>query len=177
LLLRDWQPEDRPAFAAMNADPGVMEFLSAPLRPEDSDALAERFEAESSRRGFCPWAVEERESGDFIGFIGLHEVPEYLSFAPAVEVGWRLARRFWGRGFATEGASASVALAFGDLGIGELVSMTALLNVRSQRVMERLSMRRDPADDFEHPRVPEESELRRHVLYRLSAVDGLARRR
>jgi ribosomal-protein-alanine N-acetyltransferase len=157
----------------MNADPAVMEFLSATLRPDQSDALALRFEDELERRGFCPWAVEDRESGDFIGFIGLHEVPEYLPFAPAVEVGWRLARRYWGRGFATEGARAAITFAFGDLCLGEIVSMTARLNVRSQRVMERLSMRRDPGEDFEHPHVDEGSDLRRHVLYRLTAVDWL----
>src|SRR6202035_4106255 len=115
LVLRTWRRADRPLFAAMNADPAVMEYFPSALSPDESDALVERFEAEFAKRGFCPWAVDEGESGGFIGFVGLHEVPDYLSFAPGVEVGWRLARGFWGPGFATEAASAAIGFGFETL--------------------------------------------------------------
>jgi len=175
LVLRSWRAQDRAPFAALNSDPAVMEFFPAPLSTAESDALAGRFEAELAERGFCPWAVEERESRAFIGFVGLHDVPPYLAFSPAIEVGWRLARSFWGRGYATEAALASLRFGFETLGIDEIVSMTSVVNLRSRRVMERLGMSRDPADDFEHLGVPEHHELRPHVLYRLSADDWLAR--
>lgn len=151
----------------MNSDPEVMEFFPSTLSSEESDAMIDRFEDEYSRQSFCPWAVEEQETAKFIGFVGLHEIPEYLSFAPAVEVGWRLAREFWGRGYATEAAAASLTFAYGQLLVDEVVSMTSCLNQRSRRVMERLGMHRDPADDFEHPKVPKGHPLRPHVLYRL----------
>jgi ribosomal-protein-alanine N-acetyltransferase len=168
LTLREWRDDDRAEFARMNADPQVMEFFLAPLRQEESDAAVDRFVDEFRRRGFCPWAVEERESNSFVGCVGLHEVPESLSFAPAVEVGWRLARSFWGRGYATEGATSSVNFAFGVLGLDEVVSMTTLVNRRSSSVMERLGMQRDPAEDFEHPNIPLGHDLRPHMLYRLT---------
>jgi RimJ/RimL family protein N-acetyltransferase len=155
----------------MNADPVVMEFFPSLLSREESDAMLDRFEDEYSRRGFCPWAVEEREGATFIGFVGLHEIPDYLSFAPALEVGWRLARGFWGRGFATEAAASSLTFAFQELLADEVVSMTSAVNERSRRVMERLGMHRDALDDFEHPRVPEGHSLRPHVLYRLTSSD------
>ncbi|HEY7947053.1 MAG TPA: GNAT family N-acetyltransferase [Acidimicrobiales bacterium] len=175
LLLRRWREEDKVPFAAMNSDPAVMEFFPAPLARAESDALVDRFDAELAERGFCPWAVELRESGTFIGFIGLHAVPEYLSFAPAVEVGWRLARPFWGRGFATEGAGGAVRFGFDVLELDEIVSFTSVVNLRSRRVMERLGMARSPDEDFEHPHVPEAHPLRPHVLYRLSGDQWRAR--
>ncbi len=155
----------------MNADPEVMAFFPAILTREESDALVDRFEEEYSRRGFCPWAVEERESSRFIGFVGLHEVPDYLTFAPALEVGWRLAREFWGQGLATEAAATSLTFAFRELGADEVVSMTSEVNQRSRRVMERLGMHREPGDDFEHPRVAVGHRLRPHVLYRLASSE------
>jgi len=171
LLLRRWREEDKAPFAAMNADPAVMEFFPAALSRAESDDLADRFDAELDERGFCPWAVEVRESGTFIGFIGLHAVPDTLSFAPAVEVGWRMARPFWGRGFATQGAGAALRYGFEELALDEIVSMTSVVNLRSRRVMERLGMSRSPDDDFDHPRVPEGHVLRPHVLHRLSRSD------
>lgn len=169
LVLRSWTPADRPVFAAMNADPTVMEFFPATLSREDSDALIDRFEAEFAERAYCPWAVEERSGGAFIGFVGLHQVPDYLPFAPAVEVGWRLARPFWGRGYATEAASAAIGFGFAVVGAREIVSFTSAVNVRSRKVMERLSMTRDPSEDFEHPTVAHGHPLRPHVLYRVGA--------
>jgi RimJ/RimL family protein N-acetyltransferase len=168
LTLRRWRDVDCTDFAQMNADPQVTEFFPAPFSRKESDATVERFQSEFERRGFCPWAAVERKSNSFIGFVGLHEVPEYLSFAPAVEVGWRLARRFWGRGYATEGALSSLAFAFVDLGLDEVVSMTSVLNQRSRAVMERLGMEGNAVDDFEHPHIAEGHHLRAHVLYRIT---------
>jgi RimJ/RimL family protein N-acetyltransferase len=168
LTLRRWRDDDCADFARMNADPQVMEFFPAPMSRKESDALVGRLRSEFGRRGFCPWAAVERKSNSFIGFVGLHEVPEYLSFAPAVEVGWRLARRFWGCGYATEGALSSLAFAFDDLGLDEVVSMTSVLNQRSRAVMERLGMERNAVDDFEHPHISPGHHLRAHVLYRIT---------
>ena len=171
LTLRPWREGDKVPFAAMNADQVVMEFFPSVLTRADSDGLVDRFEQERVARGFCPWAVELRESGTFIGFIGLHGAPDSVPFAPAIEVGWRLARPFWGRGFATEGAQGALRFGFYALGLDEIVSFTSVVNLRSRRVMERLGMARRPEDDFEHPFVTEGHVLRPHVLYRLSAAD------
>lgn len=119
-------------------------------------------------RGWGLWAVEVKDGPQFIGFVGLNEVDFEAHFTPAVEVGWRLARQHWGNGYATEAARAAVDFAFQELALQEIVSMTTVANERSRRVMGRLGMVRDPADDFDHPRVPA-GPLRRHVLYRLSA--------
>ncbi len=151
----------------MNADPRVMEFFPALLSPAESDALVDRAQAHFDRHGFGPFAVELLENQFFIGFIGL-SIPNFdAPFMPAVEIGWRLAFDCWGRGLATEGARAVIRYAFEDLGLGSLVSFTVPENLRSRRVMEKLGMTHDPADDFDHPRLPEGHPMRRHVLYRL----------
>lgn len=153
----------------MNADPEVMEHFPAPLSRAESDALVdtvlERFDANG---GYGLWAVEVPGVADFVGFIGLNPVPFDAHFTPALEIGWRLARDAWGSGYASEGARAAAAYAFDELGRHEIVSFTSTTNVRSQRVMDRLGMTHDPADDFDHPAIPEGDRLRRHVLYRLS---------
>lgn len=174
LLLRSWQPADRAPFAAMNSDIAVMEYFPALLTVDESDALILRFQAEFAARGFCPWAIEERVTGTFIGFVGLRDVPDNLSFAPGVEVGWRLARPFWGRGYATEAASAALTFGFETVGLTEIVSYTSAINLRSRRVMERLGMSRNPADDFEHPNVATANLLRPHVLYRFRGAERRA---
>ena len=167
LILREWRDTDRKPFARMNADPRVMEYLSAPLSPEQSDALMDRGKAVFEKHGYGPWAAELKASGTLIGFIGLM-VPSFEAhFTPCVEIGWRLAFEFWGKGLATEGARGVLKSAFGEFGLDNVVSFTAAGNVRSRRVMEKLGMSHDPADDFDHPRVPEGDPLRRHVLYRL----------
>lgn len=173
LLLREWRESDRDAWAAMNADPEVMEYFPSTLDREAADAAFDRLGGRLAEQGWGLWAVEH--DGAFLGFTGLNPVGFDASFAPALEVGWRLARAAWGRGFATEAARAGVAYAFDVLGVDELVSLTAVGNVRSRAVMERLGMTRDPADDFDHPSVPEGSPLRRHVLYRLPRPAGEAR--
>ena len=170
LSLRRWRAPDRGPFAAMNADPEVMRWFPATLTRSQSDELADRIAADMARQGWGLWALEERSTGDFIGFTGLVRVTDDLPFAPAVEVGWRLARDAWGRGLATEAARAATAFAFGELALGEVVSYAVAGNARSRAVMMRLGMRRDLEGDFDHPRV-REARLRRHVLYRLSAAD------
>jgi ribosomal-protein-alanine N-acetyltransferase len=171
LALRDWHEADRAPFAVMNADPAVMEFFPSPMSSGESDALVARFQAELDERGHCPWAVEELSTSAFIGFVGLHAVPGYMPFAPAIEVGWRLAAPYWGRGYATEAAAAAVQFGFGPLDMDKIVSFTSVVNRRSRRVMERLGMSRDEADDFDHPNISEGHPLRPHVLYRLSRGD------
>lgn len=170
LLLRRWRPDDLEPFAAMNADLEVMEHFPAPLSRDESDALAERADASFSEHGYGLWAVEVRATGGFIGFTGLALQTFPAHFTPAVEVGWRLARAAWGHGYASEAATAVRDDAFGPLGLDEIVSMTAASNVRSQRVMERIGMHRDPNDDFLHPKLPADHRLQPHVLYRLRTI-------
>jgi RimJ/RimL family protein N-acetyltransferase len=167
LLLRPWRDQDVEAFAAMFDDPRVMEFLLPPPDRAAIDALVGRIRAHFDQHGYGWWAAELQETGAFIGFIGLVHIPFDAHFTPAVEVGWRLASAYWGHGYATEGARASLAVGFTQLGLSEIVSITVPANQRSWRVMERIGMTRDPADDFEHPRVPDGSPMKRHVLYRI----------
>jgi RimJ/RimL family protein N-acetyltransferase len=173
LVLREWRESDLAAFAALNADPRVMEFLPAPLSRAESDAMADRIRAHFARHGFGLWAVEVPGVVDFAGFAGL-SIPSFEThFTPCVEVGWRLAAAHWGHGYATEGARGAVELGFTRYGLEEIVSMTVPANRRSRRVMEKLGMQRSERDDFEHPRLPENHPLRQHVLYRLARRDFL----
>ncbi len=171
LVLRRWRSEDLDAFAELNADPEVMAHLLKPLSREESDAFAARIEAEFDDSGFGLWAVEAPGRAPFIGFVGLHRVPFDAPFTPAVEVGWRLARRHWGHGYVTEAARAAVGYGLEEVGLEEIVSFTTPGNVRSWKVMERLGMVRDPASDFEHPNVPVGHRLRRHVFYRFPSTE------
>jgi ribosomal-protein-alanine N-acetyltransferase len=172
LLLREWRDADRKPFAALNADPEVMEHFPAPLTREESDAFVDRMIARWTADGFGLWAVERASDGAFLGLTGL-AVPAWAP-EPSVEVGWRFARSAWGRGYATEAAGAAVRFGFEVLGLAEIVSYTTPGNVRSRRVMERLGMTRDPAGDFLHPRLPEGHPIRPHVTYRLSRDAWLA---
>ena len=168
LRLRPWRNEDLPAFAALNADPRVMAYYPEVLSRAESDALVARIRDHFAKHGFGLWAVEAPGRAGFIGYVGL-AVPMFEArFTPCVEVGWRLAAEHWGRGYATEAASAVLAHAFGPLGLDGAVSFTAPANRRSRRVMERLGMTRSPENDFEHPSLPAGHPLRPHVLYRLS---------
>ncbi len=168
LLLRRWRQSDRESFGRLNSDPLVMEHFPSTLTRSDSDTFAERIETGFEQRGYGLWAVEVPGRSDFVGYVGLayHDFPAH--FTPAVEIGWRLDHQHWGHGYATEAAPAAVADGFTRVGLEEIVSFTVPANVRSTRVMERLGMTHDPADDFDHPRLPEGHHLRRHVLYRLN---------
>jgi len=167
LVLRPWRESDLAAFAALNADPAVMEHFPSVLSREESDAMAGRIMARISEHGWGNWAVEVVGGEPFIGFTGL-TVPAFEAhFTPCVEVGWRLARSAWGNGYATEAARAALAFGFGELGLAQVVSFTALSNRRSMAVMERIGMRRD--GEFDHPKLDAASPLRRHALYRIDA--------
>jgi RimJ/RimL family protein N-acetyltransferase len=168
LLLRRWRESDREPFAALNADPEVMEHFPRPLTREESDAFIDRMEKHFTEQGFSMWALEVLPTGSFTGFVGLL-VPRFQAhFTPAVEIGWRLARQHWGRGYATEAARAALTFGFEELLLEEIVSFTVPGNIRSRRVMERIGMTHDPSDDFEHPGISAGHRLRPHVLYRLS---------
>jgi RimJ/RimL family protein N-acetyltransferase len=167
LVLRGWRHSDRVPFARMNADPQVMEFLPQVLSSPESDLLAERIDAHFRQHGFGLCAAELRRDGTFIGFIGLNVPLFQAAFTPCVEVGWRLRADLWGQGLATEGAREIIRYGFETLGLREILSFTVPANVRSRRVMEKLGMNHNAADDFDHPRLPLSHPLRRHVLYRL----------
>jgi RimJ/RimL family protein N-acetyltransferase len=176
LTLRRWHDDDRAPFAELNADPHVMEHFPATLTRAESDALIDRIEAGFARRGFGFWAVEVNATGTLIGFTGL-SVPSFTApfqpttehRQPTVEIAWRLARTAWGHGYATEAARRALAHAFTDAALHEIVSFTVPANTRSQAVMRRIGMTRDPRDDFDHPVLPPGHHLRRHVLWRLTA--------
>jgi RimJ/RimL family protein N-acetyltransferase len=164
LLLRHWRASDLAPWVALNADPAVREhFPTVETREQSAESMA-LISGSLDERGWGLWAMEVRDTGDFIGFTGLNPV-HGLPFE-GVEVGWRLACAAWGHGYATEAARAALAYAFDVLELPEVVSFTSRTNLRSQAVMRRIGMTRDPADDFDHPRVPP-GPLRRHVLYRI----------
>jgi len=172
LLLRRWTSADLAPFAAMNADAVVMEhFPSTMTRDESDQFVSERIATHFDEYGYGLWAVERSDLGEFVGFVGLMWQRFDASFTPALEVGWRLSRPNWGQGFATEAGTAALRIGFTDLSMDEIVSMTSPRNTRSIAVMQRLGMTRNPADDFDHPRVPVGNPLRRHVLYRMTAND------
>ena len=167
LRLRRWRDEDREPFAAMNADPAVMEFFPAPLSRAASDASIDLWQGQLDSQGWSNWAVEVAATGEFIGFVGLTVPRRVLPFSPCVEIGWRLARAHWGHGYATEAAHAALRAGFEGVGLDEIVSVTALPNLRSRAVMERIGMR-NAHSDFPHPGVPEGHRLSMHCLYRLA---------
>ncbi|TDD18670.1 N-acetyltransferase [Kribbella turkmenica] len=176
LLLRQWRDSDREPFAALNADPAVMEHFPSLQTREQSDALIDRNSSAIDERGWGLWALEVRDTGRFIGFTGL-SVPRFEAhFMPAVEIGWRLSKDAWGNGYATEAARAALAHGFGPAGLGEIVSFTATTNVPSQRVMQRIGMAHDEAGDFDHPRLQAGHRLQRHVLYRITPARWAAAR-
>ena len=151
----------------MNADPAVMEFFLSPQSRAMSDASIDAWQSQFEQRGWSNWAAELRSSGEFIGFIGLSIPTRVLPFSPCVEIGWRLAREHWGRGYATEGAREALRAGFEELTLPEIVSFTSVLNLRSRAVMARIGMR-DTNQDFDHPGLPENHRLRPHCLYRIT---------
>lgn len=167
LILRPWLDRDRAPFAAMSVDPEVMRHLVPFASPEASGAWIDRQQAHLETHGFCFWALECRATGAFIGAAGVLRVTYNAHFTPAVEVGWRLDRRSWGRGLAPEAATSAIDFGFAQFGLQEIVANTVPANSNSRRVMEKLGMTNDAADDFGHPLVPLENPLRHQVLYRL----------
>ena len=167
LLLRGFTDADREPFAALNADPVVMEHFVTTYDRARCDAYVDRILRAWAERGWGLWALEQAGTGAFIGYTGLAPAEFDAPFTPAVEVGWRLTRAYWGQGYASEAARESLRFGFEDLGLPEVVSFTAASNERSWRVMERIGMVRDRAGGFEHPAVPPGHRLRPHVLYRL----------
>jgi RimJ/RimL family protein N-acetyltransferase len=166
LRLRQWRESDREPFAAMNADPAVMEFFPSVLTRASSDASIDAWQSQFAAQGWSNWAAELIATGEFIGFIGLSVPRRVVPFSPCVEIGWRLARAYWGRGLATEAARGALRIGFVRIGLDEIVSFTAAGNHRSRAVMERIGMH-NAHEDFEHPGVPEGNPLRLHCLYRL----------
>ena len=171
LRLRCWNKNDRPAFVKMNQDPVVMQHFPDVYSPERSNSLVDKMTEHHRAHGFTVWALERKDTGQFIGFAGTVWIPYELAFTPAVEIAWRLESKHWNLGFATEAARKSLDVAFNQFDIKEVVAMTTPGNTASLRVMQKLGMSYNPNDDFDHPNVPEDSRLRRHVLYRLRKQD------
>jgi RimJ/RimL family protein N-acetyltransferase len=169
LLLRGWSERDEQQLLAMSTDSEVMRYFLRVMSAEEARTFVRRQRRllEAGRPGL--FAVETREDGRFVGFVGLAEPRFEAAFTPCVEIGWRLTRGAWGKGYATEAGRAVLAHAFGTLGLDEVVSFTAALNLPSQAVMRRLGMHAERDEDFDHPSLPEGDPLRRHVLYRLRA--------
>ena len=166
LILRPWRGDDLAPYTALNADPVVRRYWASTLSAEDSNAEAANLQSHIEEHGFGFWAAEAPGVAPFIGFIGLKPVPPGLPFAPAVEAGWRLARAYWGQGYATEGAEAALADGFARLGLKEIVAYAVAANAPSRRVMERIGMTHDPADDFDHKAHEPGDPHRRHAVYR-----------
>lgn len=175
LVLRQWKEDDYTHFAEMSADPEVMAYYPAPLGRIESDALVNKIRSLIAERGWGLWAVEEKQSNQFTGFVGLHTPSADLPCTPCVEIGWRLARKFWGKGYATEAAEAALRYAFKVLVLDEVLSFASVGNKRSIAVMERVKMT-DTRRNFEHPNLPPGSALREHVLYRITREEWLSDR-
>jgi RimJ/RimL family protein N-acetyltransferase len=167
LAFRAWQDRHRAPFAQMNADPEVMRYFPTLLTAEHSNSGVDTWCQQFSEKGWSNWAVELRDTGDFIGFIGLSVPRRQLPFSPCVEIGWRLKRAAWGNGYATEGAKECLRVGFEQLGLEEIVSFTALANLPSIAVMRRIGMN-NAQSNFEHPAVPAGNPLRLHCLYKIA---------
>lgn len=167
VILRQWRAEDRPLFAAMNADPQVMEFFPSTLDTSQSDALVDRFSGDIESSGWGFWAAERIDTNEFIGFIGINYSADGLPFAPCVDIGWRLARQHWGLGLASEGARGAMDYAFGQANLSQLVSMTPICNKSSERVMQKLGMVKQTMN-FMHPALPDDHPLQEHLLYSIT---------
>lgn len=165
LILKNYTDQEREPFYSMNCDPEVMRYFPSVLTREESDAMLKRLSVGINQRGWGLWGAFLED--ELIGMIGINPIPFEAHFTPAVEVGWRLAKKHWGKGYATEGALAAIEYGFDILKLNEIVSFTTVHNLPYQKVMMRLGMTHDPKDDFDHPRLEENHPLRRHVLYRL----------
>lgn len=167
LILREWHDDDLLPFYDLNADQKVMAFFPKVLNREQSDEYAWEIQNRLNKSGWGLWAVEEKASGNFIGFVGLNQPEIEFPFSPCIEIGWRLAKEYWGKGYATEAGGKSLEYAFDILSVDEVVSFTAVTNKRSEAVMKRLGME-NTNSNFNHPLVPNSSELCEHVLYKIT---------
>lgn len=166
LILRQWCEADLAPFAQLNADPQVMKYFPSMLTATQSAQMVERIKKHFCEYGFGLWAVELKETGEFVGFIGL-SVPQFTAyFTPCIEIGWRLAAAFWNRGYASEGAKAVLAFGFQECRLDQVVSFTVPANKPSRRVMEKIGM--SYIDNFDHPSLPDGDPLKRHVLYTIT---------
>lgn len=168
LILRAWHDDDLELMLDINQDPKVMEYFPSVLGLAETDLLIQKIRKHYDEHGFTLYAVERKDTHEFIGFIGLLSVGFEAKFTPAFEIGWRLSSEHWGQGFAPEGAQAVLDYAFNELDIPEIVSFTTVGNLKSRRVMEKIGLTHNPDDDFEHPKLPDDSPLKRHVLYKLT---------
>jgi RimJ/RimL family protein N-acetyltransferase len=166
LILRSWRDADRDPFAAMSADPQVMETLGGLLTREGADAYIDEHQAHLQRNGFGRWAVERRSDGAFIGAVGAAPIWPGLPMPEGYEIGWRLARHAWGAGYATEAAAAAIRHALQHCSAADIYAFTTPINLRSQAVMERLELARAPELDFLHPDLSEDDPLRPHLVWR-----------
>jgi len=170
LLMRHWRDEDLALFAKLNADADVMEYYPKILTTTESDAMADKISTLLNERGWGFWAVEQSSDRSFIGFVGLHKPLYELPVTPCVEIGWRLAKNFWGKGYATEAALAALEYAFQQLDLTQVYSFTSVSNYKSRSVMERIKMK-NIHKNFEHPIIPIDHPLREHVLYKINQCD------
>lgn len=171
LILRLWEQGDRQPFFLINQDPQVVAFLRGTLTQEQVNDFMVAANAHQDRHGYTLWAVELKETGQLIGFVGLNYTDWPAHFTPAVEIGWRLGSQYWGQGYATEAAKACLKYAFDCCQLNEIVSFTVPANLNSIKVMQRIGLSRDPHGDFAHPKLPVDHPLSHHVLYRLTAQE------
>lgn len=167
LYLRQWRASDFAIFAEMNADLDVMKYFPKPLSPKVSDAIANKCSQLIKDKGWGFWAVSLKETDTFIGMVGLNEAHADMSFAPAIEIAWRLHKDYWGQGYATEAARASLNFAFDTLGLDEVVAFTAVINEHSQLIMQRIGMS-NTQENFYHPMLEPNHRLAEHVLYKIT---------
>ncbi len=174
LNMRNWRESDRAPFAAMGIDPEVMKYFPSPISRAESDRLIDHWFSQFAERGWGIWAVETRDSHQFIGFVGLYATQtNYFPFSPCVEIAWRLRAQAWGKGYATEAAHEILRFSFEVLHLPEIVSFTALNNKKSSAVMERIGMQNARAD-FDHPKISDGHALQQHCLYRITEHDWKA---
>lgn len=171
LILRTWKQEDADSYYLINQDPKVIEFLQGPLTMEQVYDYITAANNHWDKHGYTLWATELKATGEFMGFMGLNYIDWEAHFTPAIEIGWRLGSQYWGKGYATEGAKASLEYGFEQCGLKEIVSLSVPANVRSIHVMEKIGMRRDLNGDFAHPKLHPEHPLSKHILYRVTVQD------
>ncbi len=173
LILRPWKDEDLKDFALLNKDPKVMEFFPSLLSSEESNALAQRIRKELLKKNYGMWAVEIPQQAKFIGCVGLHYQDFNTTFAPCIEIGWRISSKYWGQGYATEGAKAALDYGFKTLNLKEIVAFTPEKHLKSRKVMQRLEMKHDPKENFICPKIPKEHQFQPFVLYRITKKEWL----